>query len=646
MFHFNDQRLPINQEVMRVNEEVMFLFSPYITPEVRMRNIQALLDRGFDPNSPLDAQGQTLLHRAVAAITHWNLPDSDWNLVDMLVARGGNLYARDTLNQIPLHGVPGNRQSALAALQAARSQAPVPQQPLQTTQPAAMVSQPQPHPQANPNPEQVKAIANAIHSAMASRRFAEQLPGVQAVLNQHRGSPVLNAALNPNFGSTVLQRAASIGRLDIVQALLEAGANPNVRDNFGVSPLHYAAALGDNRAWWVSAKPHYYAPVVRALLDAGANPNVQDNQNRTPLHRAYELGDQNVVNILLNSGADPNMRDQQDRTPHQCASQQSLQQMQQVNSRTVADALQEAMSQRGFANKFTAVQGVLSQHYGSPDLRTALNLQNRFGQTLLHYAARKGRGDIVQALLDAGANPDVQDNEGWTPLQYAQNNGVDARGNRVRTTAQPNHYVAVAQILSHALQQQQSQAPQQPMMFSSPRPAAMSSPNPHANGAPQPSAVAQAIDNAMKTRGFNNKLPAVQAVLAQLDPALVRAACTLQNEWGTVLHYAARKGRSDIVQSLLGAGANPNVQDNEGWTPLHYAANHGMNNHGVDINRGRRPAQPQHYTEVVRVLLQHGADPTVHNAQGQTPLNYAMQQRNAHVVEALGGQTRQRGHRS
>jgi len=57
------------------------------------------------------------------------------------------------------------------------------------------------------------------------------------------------------------------------------------------------------------------------------------------------------------------------------------------------------------------------------------------------------------------------------------------------------------------------------------------------------------------------------------------------------LHRAAERGHLDVVKLLLEHGADPNVQDDEGETPLHHAAAWRDN---VDI---------------VRLLLEHGADP-------------------------------------
>jgi len=74
------------------------------------------------------------------------------------------------------------------------------------------------------------------------------------------------------------------------------------------------------------------------------------------------------------------------------------------------------------------------------------------------------------------------------------------------------------------------------------------------------------------------------------------------NGW-TPLHHAAWEGHLNVVKLLLEHGANPNVQDNDGETPLHSAVK------GCHV-------------DVARVLLDHGADPTIRDNKGRTPLDY------------------------
>ena len=81
----------------------------------------------------------------------------------------------------------------------------------------------------------------------------------------------------------------------------------------------------------------------------------------------------------------------------------------------------------------------------------------------------------------------------------------------------------------------------------------------------------------------------------------------------TALHYAALQGSVDLVKVLLSMGINPNIQTEitafrrGGETALHYVA-HLM------------PPLSRNYKEIFRLLLSHGADPTIKNGRGYTAL--------------------------
>ena len=51
---------------------------------------------------------------------------------------------------------------------------------------------------------------------------------------------------------------------------------------------------------------------------------------------------------------------------------------------------------------------------------------NKYGDTLLNLAVEVGKLETVQALLEAGANPNAKDKWGWTPLDFAKNNAIKA----------------------------------------------------------------------------------------------------------------------------------------------------------------------------------------------------------------------------
>lgn len=89
---------------------------------------------------------------------------------------------------------------------------------------------------------------------------------------------------------------------EVVEVLLQRGADVHARDSLGNTPLHKAVVFGA-------------AVVVEALLERGADVNAVNKQITTALHKAVLGGDQEVMEVLLSRGADVNIRDKGVCTP-------------------------------------------------------------------------------------------------------------------------------------------------------------------------------------------------------------------------------------------------------------------------------------------------------------------------------------------
>jgi ankyrin repeat protein len=105
-------------------------------------------------------------------------------------------------------------------------------------------------------------------------------------------------------GNTPLSSAAGADNLGLVQLLLASGADPNLSAACGRVPIFAATSLD----------------VLRALVDAGANIHAEDNRSRTVLVLVRDI---ELLRFFLEHGADPNHQDFLGETPLHCACRRS-----------------------------------------------------------------------------------------------------------------------------------------------------------------------------------------------------------------------------------------------------------------------------------------------------------------------------------
>jgi hypothetical protein len=120
-------------------------------------------------------------------------------------------------------------------------------------------------------------------------------------------------------GDTALHLAAAGYRVEIVKALVKAGADVNSAKNMRKSgPLHYAADGFITGPVWDAKRQ---VATIRCLLEHGADIHLQDMNGATPLHRAVRTRCAAAVKFLLAAGADPAIKNKPGSTPFHLAVQ-------------------------------------------------------------------------------------------------------------------------------------------------------------------------------------------------------------------------------------------------------------------------------------------------------------------------------------
>ncbi|KAI1177031.1 hypothetical protein F4777DRAFT_222673 [Nemania sp. FL0916] len=186
---------------------------------------------------------------------------------------------------------------------------------------------------------------------------------------------------------TLLSHASVQGHEAIVRVLLMHGANVEARDNYGRTPLSYAAMPLDRNKG-----------VVELLLESGARIESKDHYGRTPLSRAVTSWeqDQDVIHLLLESGADIESIDNNGRTPLSHA----------VTSWDQNQDVVRLLIENG-------------ANIGSKDDR---------GRTPLFHAITFGRlnEDIIRLLIGDGANIETKESNECTPVSLAHTKGENS----------------------------------------------------------------------------------------------------------------------------------------------------------------------------------------------------------------------------
>ena len=219
------------------------------------------------------------------------------------------------------------------------------------------------------------------------------------------------------------------GLKPIVRTLLAKGADPNLRDLSGFTALQDAVKSGHRHVYnillpvtrqpdWNRLLPLFmgsgWHDDVVVALRKGADPNIPDSYGYTPLHQAAMDRCYLLVKTLLNYGADPNIKSSKGKTALQSAADRGY--------RNITETLIPVTDQQPWNSLLR-----ISSRFGWKDrveaaLANGADPNNPYGPhwtTALHLAAAAGHCDIVETLLANGADPKLKDVHGCTVFKHA-----------------------------------------------------------------------------------------------------------------------------------------------------------------------------------------------------------------------------------
>ncbi|MGB7894332.1 MAG: ankyrin repeat domain-containing protein [Microcoleus sp.] len=223
-------------------------------------------------------------------------------------------------------------------------------------------------------------------------------------------------------GNTPLHLAVQDNRLEVVSFLIANGAKVNVKNKSGDTPLHLA--VQDNIPPRVSF-PKNRPAIVSFLIANGAKLNVKNNDGQTPLHiavlnrRFFDYNNmQNIDRLLLEHGAEINIQDNNKTTPLDIAVDRQLEDTVALMISKHPDVNSEYKYGRTLLH--IAVDFKLKDAAKQLIAKGAfVNAKNNLLQTPLHLATTRGSLDIVELLIAKGARVNVRNVKGQTPLYRA-----------------------------------------------------------------------------------------------------------------------------------------------------------------------------------------------------------------------------------
>eukprot|EP00076_Gallus_gallus_P025393 XP_015147919.1 ankyrin repeat domain-containing protein 27 isoform X2 [Gallus gallus] len=334
-------------------------------------------------------------------------------------------------------------------------------------------------------------------------------------------------------------------------------------------------------------------------------PFSRDDRGYTPLHIAAICGQTSLVDLLVAKGAIVNATDYHGSTPLHLACQKGYQNV------TASTDVQDN-------NGNTPLH--LACTYGHEDCVKALvyydvhscrlDIGNEKGDTPLHIAARWGYQGIIEVLLQNGANPNTQNRMKETSLQCALNS-------KILSLMELNY-------LTFERGQSASESPLRSPQHST---------ETFSRGSSVSSLSSASIDTRQdEAKNSYKEVEKLLRAVADGDLEMVRYLLEwteedLEDEDDTVstskpefCHPLCQCSKCGPAQKKFARvpanGLGVNVSNQDGFTPLHMAALHG-------------------HSDLVSLLLKHGASISAKNAEHAVPLHLACQKGHSQVVECL-----------
>jgi ankyrin repeat protein len=466
----------------------------------------------------------------------------------------------------------------------------------------------------------------AVTSPVADAAMKGDRTAVQTVLQQKKD---VNAAQED--GSTAIQWAAYRNDLEMADLLIAAGANVKLANRDGATPLWLAAENGSGS-------------MIQKLIEAGADPNERNPNGETALMMAARNGNVAALNVLLDHRADTNVRENlRGTTALMWAAEQSHPEAVAVlarhgadvnaitnpdtrNSRlNIAPTVQQRAAQDVNFGQRRAPRGSAAGPAGAAQAADDFEaffrgsqVKDGGGLTPLVYAAREGCLECARVLLASGAKVNELTNYGWTALL---------------TATQNRHYKLAVFLLDHGADPNLANKGGWTPLY-------LATDNRNIESGDYPvrkpdmdhlDYIKLLIDKGAKV---NARICGVESTEKDCkgDTTETRTNFTMQwlyEDGATPFLRAAQSGDTELMKLLLAHGADPKIATAHNDTALAVASGIGWVE-GVTFEWS-----PAESLEAVKMCLDFGIDPNVADDQGRTALHGAAHKGRTDVIQLL-----------
>jgi ankyrin repeat protein len=311
-------------------------------------------------------------------------------------------------------------------------------------------------------------------------------------------------------------------------------------------------------------------PKAVAALVAHADVNAKESDGSTALAWAVYKDDAVTVDLLLKAGAKVGVADEYGETPLTLACANG--------NAAIVDKLLKARADPNAARYYGETPLMIASASGNPDVVRSLiehgaqidAVESRRGQNALMWAAAEGNSEAVAVLLKAGANPNAVSKASFTPLVFAAQKGdTKSASSLIAAGADIDYEVQKsANVLLIALM---SKKPEVAKILIE-KGAAVDGKDPTGNTALHVAAESGDIDTVKRLIAKGADVNAATNPKQGDRMGILQRPPTGQQ---TPLMVAARVNRPDVMRVLVEAGANPKLHATDGSTLLMAAASGG-----------------------------------------------------------------------